>query len=354
MLIQAVRWWLRELRDAFGLRAARARIFKHSLRLTASDGGVVAEPRIGSRRQPAMALSGAGEPHSEEGKKWLSELRDSLHPPVTCIEIVVSKTSRLEQVVELPIAAEGNLDDVLRFEMDRLTPLRGDAVYFNGEITGRESATGKLTVSLTLVPREPVDAMFDSVAVWDDDAPSRDIRVERSGGEVLVVAAPPASASTLMPRLNLLLLAACLTLAAALLGLSFNEQQDYASALRAEIAKRRPVAIENAVLKDDVSNAVRQLDMLVAVKQDALPVTVVLEELSRLLPEGTWLTRLSIRPDRAQLVGNSRSADALVAILEASPVFAEVHFVSSVIRDEQTGTDEFHLSVLLHNDGAAP
>jgi general secretion pathway protein L len=53
---------------------------------------------------------------------------------------------------------------------------------------------------------------------------------------------------------------------------------------------------------------------------------VVLEVLSRLLPDGVWLTGLSLQGDTLSITGFAREPARLIPLLEQSPHFAEVAF----------------------------
>jgi general secretion pathway protein L len=60
------------------------------------------------------------------------------------------------------------------------------------------------------------------------------------------------------------------------------------------------------------------------------PKVVMLEALTRVLPDGTWLQRLEINNDDLRLVGQSRDAAALIALLETSPFFKNVRLAAPV------------------------
>ena len=52
--------------------------------------------------------------------------------------------------VTMPAATEENLRQVLGFEMDRLTPLRADEVYFDYRVVSRDAAAGQIAVQLAV------------------------------------------------------------------------------------------------------------------------------------------------------------------------------------------------------------
>jgi len=61
----------------------------------------------------------------------------------------------------------------------------------------------------------------------------------------------------------------------------------------------------------------------------------MLQELTKLLPNGTWLQELHISEDTVEINGNSDHAAELVPPLENSPYFTQVEFTAPITRDNQ-------------------
>jgi Tfp pilus assembly protein PilN len=61
----------------------------------------------------------------------------------------------------------------------------------------------------------------------------------------------------------------------------------------------------------------------------------LLEQLTKLLPDGTWLEQLQISEDSVEIYGRSNRTADLVPPLENSPYFTQVEFASPIIRDNQ-------------------
>jgi Tfp pilus assembly protein PilN len=61
----------------------------------------------------------------------------------------------------------------------------------------------------------------------------------------------------------------------------------------------------------------------------------LLEQLTKLLPDGTWLQQLQISEDSVEIYGFSNRAADLVAPLENSPYFTQVEFTSPITRDNK-------------------
>jgi Tfp pilus assembly protein PilN len=61
----------------------------------------------------------------------------------------------------------------------------------------------------------------------------------------------------------------------------------------------------------------------------------LLEQLTKLLPDGTWLQQLQISEDTVEIYGLSNRAADLVPPLENSPYFTQVEFTSPITRDNK-------------------
>src|SRR5580658_6502946 len=70
----------------------------------------------------------------------------------------------LERPVVLPLAAERNLERVLGYEIDRLTPFAAANVVWQAAVTRRDRAQDRVTVRLSLVPRAELLPAVDMLA----------------------------------------------------------------------------------------------------------------------------------------------------------------------------------------------
>ena len=73
-------------------------------------------------------------------------------------------------------------------------------------------------------------------------------------------------------------------------------------------------------------------------------VVSVLNELSALMHDDSWLAYLQYGDGQLQLQGESPAASNLLADLEASDYFAKVNFASPVTQDKASGVERFQIS----------
>ena len=72
----------------------------------------------------------------------------------------------LHKFIKLPAAAEENLNQVVAFEMDRLTPFKADQVYFAVRVLERLPETRQIRVGLVLAPRQKLDPILDELRAF--------------------------------------------------------------------------------------------------------------------------------------------------------------------------------------------
>ena len=115
----------------------------------------------------------------------------------------------LERPVELPLAAERDLDRVISYEMDRLTPFNAADVVWQAVVVRRETTQRRLHLHLWLVPRRALQPCLDLLSriglqpAWveagsADGTPRRialaAARTDRTAHRVLATAAGAAAA----------------------------------------------------------------------------------------------------------------------------------------------------------------
>ncbi|HVI25853.1 MAG TPA: PilN domain-containing protein [Xanthomonadaceae bacterium] len=262
----------------------------------------------------------------------------------------------LRRRLQLPAAAAERLRDVVSFEIDRQTPFAADAVAFDARLLGRREGDGQLDVELVAVPRATLDAQLALLGPMADGLAGVDV-AGGDGAPLGVNLLPPAQRSRqLDPLRRWNWLFAGLGLLA--LGLALWTVLQNREAAAAELERRANAEAESAravsVQRQRLTGLVEGRVFLDRQRAQRPTAVEVLDELSRRLPDGTYLEKLAVEDNRLMLIGLSGEASSLVARLEGSRLWNSPALTGTVQPDPRTRLDRFTLTATLANGPATP
>lgn len=305
-----------------------------------SDGARVAH-RGSGRAVELGRLSVSG-----EGNEGVLEALRRLVPDGLPVVLHVPAAICLSRELELPTATQENLHEVLGFEMDRRTPFSAKSVVYGERPLGR--VEGRVRVELRLVPRTRLQGVLAALDMGSLQVAS--VALDQAGG--LVVRYLPegaglqrASHTWKWPMIiNLALLAV-------VVAWPLRQQHTALRELREEVRLLRQKAEQAQALRGRLDQRLEQEQFLLKHKQIQTPQVAILDELTRRLPDETWLHRLEVRNGVVQIQGVSDAASSLIASLEDSPLFENARFRSPVTQDPSGNRERFQLSVDLVDEG---
>ncbi len=261
----------------------------------------------------------------------------------------------LTKSLQLPLAAEENLREVLAFEMDQHTPFPVSKVYYDFVVTGRSSNKQAMTVELVFSPRAAVDQLLESVSRHGIHADVVTSRASDGANLLGVNLLPPErrrSRRKTIHRLNLALAASCVLLLAAAITLPILQKNTAIRSLETQVEVATAEAREGDILRSELEKMADASRFLAAKKQSDVLIVKVIDEISRILPDHTWISRLDISGTEIQLQGQSSSSSSLIAIVESSGLFENARFRSPVVQIASTNVDRFHLSADVKGSGS--
>ncbi|MCI0400775.1 MAG: PilN domain-containing protein [Gammaproteobacteria bacterium] len=265
------------------------------------------------------------------------------------IILLVPKKMVLEKSLMLPGAAEENLRQVLGFEMDRKTPFTPDKVYYDYSIVDRDKEGQQIQVELYLTLREQIDPLLNAIRSWDialqaisiTDGESRNCNLNLLDPRDRPVHKNKANQTVF----TLAVLAFVLFIA--VLWVPVIKKDQRISNLEAELLESRNVAMRIQTLREERDTIIEKTRFLAAQRADQITAVELLNELTRIIPDDTWLTQLVINAGEIQLQGESKAASSLIQAVESSDFFTDAKFRSSVTKNNITNKDRFHLSARL-------
>jgi general secretion pathway protein L len=132
--------------------------------------------------------------------------------------------------------------------------------------------------------------------------------------------------------------AATATVSAAIIGNKLEKRQDQ---LARQIAARRAAALGGREGSLDAATAA--LRALERRKHDNAAAVIVLEQLSQILPDHTYVTELRIEGDKLRLVGITRDAPSLIGLIEQTQQFTRATFFAPTTRSPNEAGERFHI-----------
>jgi general secretion pathway protein L len=335
---------------AAALRTSVGRLLPRSeVILTEADDGLFTAKRTLVRQQKGSSLPETafrivdGRPSPPLPAEWVAALRGCR------IVFRLNPGHVLFRPLEFPQQATEFLGGMIRAQIDRLTPWSAPEAVFGwsepavvgdrvqlilaataeraieplvalGERLGAQRVAG-------VVHHAPGDGEVQLIKVFD-------VPVEGAPGPVIDV-----------PRaLRLGLLGAAAAAAATLAvstyvvnGFDVERQQ-----IQHQIAERR------AALRLNQNGSAGSAQAMLVKRKQTTPATVmVLESISKALPDGTYVTELHIEGDKVQIVGVTQDAPPLIRLIEQSPQFIRATFFAPTTRSQSEPGERFHIEAHL-------
>ncbi len=251
----------------------------------------------------------------------------------------------LERQVVLPLATEREMNNVLRYEMDRLTPFKAEQVFWAATIERRDPARSRLILRLSTIPKAalagPIAALnaaglaITAIEVAPGATTGQPTRVigllDRPAG---------ASAARLAPGLAA---GACGVLALVAVGLPFYLQSRRAVALNHQMVLLAPRVEQAERLRQGLTAAATTGNIIAAARAEIGDPLAVLAAVTGALPNNSFLTELTLNHGKLEIAGQSAAAAALLAALSAYPILTNVAFSAPVVRNAGGQADLFSI-----------
>lgn len=313
-------------RDALQLRLQQGEDVRDLGHVPVLDGGPRVEGDDVVTRDPLAPLL---TPRIAELPRWL----------------LLPAASALRRRLPLPAAAAERLRDVVGFEIDRQTPFSAEAVAFDARVLGRREADGQIDAELVAVPRVALDPQL--AALGPLAATLAGIDVAAGDGVPLGVnLLPPAQRRRYADPWrgwNWGLAALALVALAALLWQLLDNRREAADAFEQRIEAKAAAGRQAAAQRQRLINLIEGQAFLDRARAARPTAVEILDELSRRLPDGTYLEKLSIDDERLMLLGLSNQAPALIERMQGSKLWSSPALAGALQPDPASGRDRFTL-----------
>jgi len=262
------------------------------------------------------------------------------------LAVVLPAARGLRRRIELPLVAERQILPAVALQVDRLTPFKPETVRMAVRMVERDAVEGKLTVDCVFVPRAVSDALEQRLCGLGFAIERFDIAGEDGQPQGFSLVAPealPVAQARPWGKLALVAIAAGAWFLAGLMVESAREQE--IAGWQARVDELRPQAARSIALRARLESLAKPVALASGHRGDM--VLSVLAELTRILPDTARLTEFDQEGGRVRIAGVAQDAAGLIGLLEASPRFRDVRFLSQVMRVAETETDRFEIGIAL-------
>lgn len=253
----------------------------------------------------------------------------------------------LRKTISLPLATEENLRQVLAFQMEQHTPFPPSHVYFGYSVVGRNFDLGQLSVELVVTPKDAVDNAIKVLAGLNSMVQAVFVEDMWTNGR-LVNLLPGALARAPSPLLNginpwLAALVGLMAISALAMPLVIKREAVVQMLPWVEKAKTAAEAVDT--VRRELDARIEQHNYLLEKRQLTPTVIQTLEELTRILPDDTWVMSLDIKGKELQMQGETASSVRLIGLFEQSSIFRDASFRSPLTKGQANGTERYQLAL---------
>lgn len=340
-------WWVGELAAAIPLR------IRHWWRgancvalLTLDDSQITFSQPTENGIKEILSISLVNDAHQVLTADVRSRLTKAIGKPPLLLA-TIQENQVLQKKLLLPTVLLENLRQTLTFELDRYTPFRPDQAYFDYRLPAPLTPTGHVQVELAVASRAVVDQYAAKLAalgvnihgiVIKDDFKSLDNHYRN----LLPVATIRDTVSG-RSKLRIAFALFSIVLVTALLAIPAWQKRSAAIALIGPVAEAKVIALETDAFRDKLEMLVEEHNFLHNKKWDSHSTVKMLDELTKLLPDDTFVIQLDFTGKAIQIVGETASSASLVENIEGSPFFKDVAFISSLTKIQGSAYDRFQI-----------
>jgi general secretion pathway protein L len=349
-------WWLREFLALFPERIAQwltgfgkiALVLAQDeafveLRLRASGGAQLESMRIARDEYTAASID-----------NFL--LRNELTRADVTIAVTLRPEQFFKRTLVLPLQAANAVEGIVARDLAEKTPFRPADIHYDYAIV-REA--DRLIVTQQLVKRDSVEAAalafgIDVADIGFLDAATQ--REETAQAPAITLHRDRSDRTSLACRAALALAGSAVVLALIAGGIDYWRQQSALDALGPQIAKMRPQAQEVRDAFAKLQQRQSSFGHLLTRKHQAPALLDIWDEVTRLLPDDSWLIELHMtdaspsQEYRLAVSGFSTAAAKLVVVFDRSPLFREAALTAAIALDANEQRERFALQAEVRRD----
>jgi general secretion pathway protein L len=252
------------------------------------------------------------------------------------------------QRISVPAQAREFVAGIVRNQIERLSPWPGDQVIYGFAVETKRDDAAVLEVRILMAAREVVDAAREQVLATGLSADRIVARAQSNRLEPPITLWSHLSDASERSagRLRRVILASMIVALVGSMGASawalisaaaIRAEGDEVSARAAALQHQAPGSRSPASVSRDPAKRAW------AMKENAPAAVIILETLSRVLPDTAYVTDLSFHEATIRIAGLCGDAPSLIAPLENSGLLTEVHFFAPTTRSADGAQYLYHI-----------
>ncbi len=259
-------------------------------------------------------------------------------------ELILHPNRFLFRPLELPTRAAEFLDGIVRAQIDRLTPWSANDAVF-GWTAPSSAASDRISLTVCAAPKSAVSCYVAALADLGVQSTVVSTRPEGSGEGAPIKVLEHIGKGGLDRGRVRRVLAAMLVFAGLSAGVASVIDQFVSADLDdKKVDITRQISQWRAtMLRDGSAGPPSALRLLERRKRETPSSVIVLETLSRILPDHTYVTELRVEGDKLQIIGITHDAPALIPLIEQSRSLTRATFFAPTTRSAGDPGERFHI-----------
>ncbi len=348
------RWWGRELGALLPTRLRKI--------IDESSGLLVVEPKvdrleISYETRTQSQYLGEFELNDLGRSKFLELVNNRQEIGSAEVLIRLPREYVVDKQIFVPEAAAKNLQQVIGYELDRYTPFKADQVYFDFVVEGKDKVNNQIKLLLLAAPKEKLNKLLEGIQNWGFtpalvDCEQTPRGLDKKNRQYNLLPEQYRHKKNQMP--NIIMLATMvlmLLFAGSALVFPLWLEFQIVEELTGQSRKAERLAIKVDDTKKKVDELYEVTNELINNKQNVPSLVEMLDSLSKLMEDDTWLTKLKYSDNKLEIHGRSPTASVLISTFEKNAMFKNTKFISPVNQDKKTGLEWFQISTDITTGG---
>jgi general secretion pathway protein L len=263
----------------------------------------------------------------------------------------LSEQDAIQKVLSLPIAAKENINQVVAYELDRYTPFKAAQVYFAVKTLSGVNEPGQLNVMLVLTTKELLDGLYEDIKTMGIsplfvDYEGLPNNIENTDYNYNLLPENLRQKTARLPQLiHYGLISLCCMLLLSIIAMPILFEYQTVERLRIKATSLEKDAKKVKAMQSSIDAVIDETNLLIKEKSATPGVLLMLNTLSTLIKDDTWLSYAQYADGHLQIQGESTTASTLIALLEESELFVNARFGSPVTQDSISKLERFQITV---------